>query len=243
MKTIRFGSGKLIGIWPDELSPETGSAAVKAAWAIVDPERVSSAPGIVDSYDALARQINADSHLSDAGKQERRREAARNRLHQLKQHADRVKELEALHGREVAALVEVKPAEPADAVIDIALAQAYKEQAPIPTILEGWSVRAREALARLPPELTGMDEALRERIALTLAPAQAAGEALQTGQAVRVAREVVQKAINELQSVAQVEVAVLVSWFGGAGFKLAGVIDTLQALRNAEAQAMQTAAA
>lgn len=223
-------AGKLVSFWPEHIVPAYGSATVKAAWEIADPERISSAVGIVNAYLQAAQEVNNDATLSDHGKTERRRELAKNRLYQLKPLAERVTSLEAQHKRALTDMVQVKPADAAEAIIDIELAKAYREQAPIPTVLERWSERARQALVRLPTELTGMDDALRERIALTLADTTKAASAADDGEALRIARRAVQQAILTLQETAQATAGELVHWFG-QGWKLPGVIDALVRLR------------
>lgn len=235
-------AGKLTAIWPEGLDPAYGSATVKAAWEIADPDRLNSALGIVGAFLQSVQQIDADRDLSDHGKSERRRDVAKNRLYQLKPLAERVTSLEAQHKRALTDLVQVKPADAAEAIVDIALAKEYREQAPIPTVLERWSERARQALVRLPAEITGMDDGLRERIALTLADPVKAGSIANDGEALRVARRVVQQSILTLQEAAQVSVGELSQWFG-RGWQLPGVIDALVRLRMETAKSAAQVAA
>ena len=114
------------------------------ALALIDPERVSSVPGIVRLYEGTAQAARADKELSEHGQQERARAAADSRLGGLASVAKELAKLQAEHAskRKTATASAVPPAADAsETLIDLALAQMVKADNPIAFVLERADVR------------------------------------------------------------------------------------------------------
>lgn len=103
------------------------------ALAMIDPERVSSAPGIVGLFERSAAQAHGDKDLSDSGKAARVRSAADSRLMGLSTTAKELVALEKEHRQKQGeAMRRAAPpaADAAQAVIDVALAHRSGKPSP-----------------------------------------------------------------------------------------------------------------
>lgn len=206
------------------------------ALALIDPERVSSATGIVGAFEQRASEISGDRNLSDTGKQSNLRAAADARLMGLsgtaRQFVDAEKEFN--QKRADAMRRAVPPAEDASTtLIDLALAAQVKADRPLTFALENGSARMRQALARVPTELSGVTLEQHARIVGSLIAPELAVVLGQEQAALTAARDVIQVALNELQGVAECAPAELVERFG-SDWKLPGVAASTAQLLAAE---------
>ncbi|MBS0495963.1 MAG: hypothetical protein JSS31_18910 [Proteobacteria bacterium] len=213
------------------------------ALAMIDPERVSSAPGIVGLFERSAAQAHGDKDLSDSGKAARVRSAADSRLMGLSTTAKELVALEKEHRQKQGeAMRRAAPpaADAAQAVIDVALAQQIREAKPISFVLENSSERVRQALARVPVELSGITSEQQARIVGTFVSPEMAVVLGEEQAALNGAREVIQDAISGLQGIAQVEPMELVKRFG-TDWKLPGVVDSTMQRLHAQNEASEAA--
>src|SRR5690606_5950976 len=129
----------------------------------IDPERLSSATGIVNLFERDAQGVRSDRRLSQEGQDERIREIAPRRLENLASVAKRVTDLEAEYRTEEGAVLTKVIPEPTtnDTLVDIALAghalNLLQRSATDPNALARFSglarngsERMRVALARMP---------------------------------------------------------------------------------------------
>lgn len=203
--------------------------AARDVLLLVDHERVSSAPGIVTAFLREVAAIQSDRTLSDVGKAERIKPLAASRLlGPLASVARDFVRLEAAHAQHRARLLE-KAAAPNDAavVIDLALAAKFESAGPATThSIHRASQRSREALARMPRELTGLTAEQQLHAIASLIPGTDAVALAEVEQALESAKKVIQSALDELQGAARSEPDQLVRYFG-ASWALPGVAASL----------------
>lgn len=238
LTTIRI-DGRIKAIWPTGVDTNA-SPLVSRAWKAIDPEAVASATGLVNRFAGQRDTVNSDRELSHEGKRNRIKQAASNALSNLKTTAEAVLKMESEFNASTSGLVKIPDQTPADAVIDLEIARMYRENTPITTVVSmSWSDRAKQALVRLPKELTGMDDKTFETVRMSLADPATASVYATDALAIAAARQSVQGAINSLQQEAQEPISELVRMFG-SGWKIPGVADTL-AKAMADRQADQSA--
>lgn len=205
---------------------------VGQALALVDPERVSSVTGLLGAYHQQALGIRDDRELSPEGQASRTRAAADARLGSLTNTARQLVELEQKHAAKVQATMRgaVPAADDLRSVLaDLALAAQVKATAPTTQALELASVRTRQAVARLPAELSGLADAAHLHVTASLVSPAAARELADERQALSAVREVIQAGITELADVARPAPGDLVRGFGGGGWRLPGVVESVVA--------------
>jgi len=215
------------------------SKIARSALELLDGERVSSLPSIVSSFEVKRQAINADPELSAVGKRERTRAAASAGLSNVAVLAKQVVALEAEHqSNRNAAIARAAPpvSDAPQTLVDLALAAMVRAENPVATKLVMASERVRQAVARLPRELSGITEEAHARIVGTfIDPADAAALA-EEAKALPAVREAIQHGITELARDAQWEPRQLVQGFGRA-WKLPGLTDALAELMEAESAA------
>lgn len=217
MATIRNHDGKIIGIWSSDL-PQTEHT--QAAFQLVDPERVSSATGILKSYEAKKQAIKQDAELSEAGKLKRIAEAASVTLANLRGPAKKLIEMEGEYSETVKAATAdaVPPASVIDAMYDIEIAKQARQEDKIPTLLERGTARERLALVRTPGEISGLKPEVIERLRGSMVSPQLAYEFEGQTAAMRAARQTIQTAIKQISPDATDMTAVQKRALIGEGF-------------------------
>jgi hypothetical protein len=204
-----------------------------AALALLDPERVTSIPGIVGLYERDISGVRADVTLSDVGKQGRYQSMAASRLQNLTAAAKTVVELEAQYLTEEANAVQLPPWSETDRVeVDIALAALVREQEArsatdtkarefINSLHRNASEQMRRAVARLPVELSGLSREQHGKVRHSLVPPSVSARLDAESKVIYAAREATQAAISYLGCQAKAEQRVLVGYFGN-NWKLSG---------------------
>lgn len=197
MATIRNHDGQIIGIWSNDL-PMTEHAA--SAYQLIDPERVSSATGILKSYERKKQAIKQDLELSEAGKLKRIAEAASVTLANLRSPAKKLIEMESEYGETVKAATAdaVPPASVIDAMYDIEIAKQARQEDKIPTLLERGTPRERLALVRTPGEISGLKSEVIERLRGSMVSPDLAYQFEAQTASMRAARQTIQTAIKQI---------------------------------------------
>ena len=211
----------------------------QAAMQLADPERVSSAPGIVGLFERDAATIRSDRDLSDEGKTARLRNLAQSRLlGGLAATARDLTRLEREHAAKKADALRsaAPPADAATTLVDLALAAQVKAEPATAFTLERSSQRLREALARMPLELSGLSAEAHGRVLASLIPGDTAASLGEEAAALESARKVTQRSIDELQRDARADADALIRAFG-TDWQLPGVIDSLAQRLHAGQQA------
>lgn len=241
MKTLRISKISLSLLDAQGLA-SSRSPRVGELRAILDPERVSSLPGILSAHAQRAEAINQDRELSAEGKRARIAAQAGATVGNLATLAKKVIKAEAAHRAETEGAVQIPKADAADTLVDLALAAHLRESNPIKTKLLNGSERLRLAAARMPAELTGLSPEVHAAVRGSLIAPELAVSLGEEAAALEAARRVVQGAIDELASEAQLPPRELVDLFG-AGWRLPGVAPTMAERLNAEtADAVDAAA-
>ncbi len=215
------------------------------ALALIDGERVSSAPSIIGSFEQSAAATNADKDLSEQGKATRVRSAAESRLVSLSSTAKEFVALQNEHGHKQAKAMRdaVPPAtDTGQVLIDLAIAAQVKADRPLMFTIERSSERVRQALARTPPELSGITAEQQSRVVGSLVSPALAAELGEEAAALEGVRSVIQSGIDELQAVARCEPKELVARFG-TDWKLPGIVDSLMRRLDAENAVSEAATA
>lgn len=211
-----------------DLGVSARSPRVAQALAWLDAEKITSAPGILAGFRQRADAIMADRDLSDSGKRDRVRAAADSTAGNIATLAKKLVALEQAHNIDVSTAVPIPKADAADVILDLALVAHVKSAEPIPSKLLNMSERIRLAVARTPPELTGIAPDLQARVHGSLMSPDKAVQIGDEAQAIGAARSVVQHAINELAPDVKWEAREWVQQFGAhSGFKLPGIVDSL----------------
>ena len=233
-------NGRIKAIWPNGVDTNA-SPLVNRAWKAIDPEALSSSTGLMSRFTAQRDKVNDDRELSNEGKRNRIKQAASNALSNLKSTAEAVLKMEAEYRENTGVMVKIPEQTPADAVIDLEIARMYRENPPVATLVSmNWSDRAKQALVRLPKELTGMDEKTFETVRMSLADPATAAAYADDAAAIATARNAVQGAIDSLQADAQEPISELVRMFG-KGWKIPGSTETMTQVM-ADRQAAEQAA-
>jgi hypothetical protein len=184
--------GDILTLWPKDLD----SLAHWNAFSLIDPERVSSATGILNALRATEARLAADTELSDHGKQVRLESAASSAFHNLGRLAKDVRALEAKYEADTAASISIPKADVNDTLFDIELARQARSEGKIPTLLEMSSERMRLALVRAPVELSGIAPEIRERLRGSFVDHDTALQLEERSKAIAAARVGVQRAIE-----------------------------------------------
>lgn len=215
----------------------TNTAAPRARKALdlLDDTRVSSIPSMMAAFNQRAASIRADRELSDEGKSTRIRSAANSIFGNVASAAREIAELEQQHKAEMATAVVIPEADAAATLIDLALAAHIRAENPTPTALTMASERTRQALARIPVELSGITPEVQTRVIGSLIPSADAARFIDEAAAIAAARDVAQAAIDELQPVAKWTPRELVQYIGAdSGYRLPGVVQSLADRLSAE---------
>lgn len=206
----------------------TTAPRARKALDLLDDTRVSSVPSIVQAYLQRAAAIQADGDLSDSGKRTRIQAQASSAFGNVASAARKIALLEAELRAEMqnAAIIPVPSIN--DTLIDLELARQIKEAAPTLSKLDFLSERTRQALARIPQELTGLSAEALARVTSSLIPSGDAARFSDEAAAIDAARNVAQTAIDELQPVAKWTPRELVQHIGAdSGYRLPGVVQSL----------------
>ena len=190
---LRSGSN-ILTTWPHNLPNDREHT--QPAYQVIDPERITSAVGIMRSFEQKRQAAAADVTLSDEGKRQRTADAASNALANLRGMADKVRSLEAEYQELAANAVQIPEASAADAMHDMEIARMARSDAKTPTALELTSQRTRLALVRVPVEISGIKPETLERLRGSFVSPETALELEQRTAAIRAAREGVQRAIK-----------------------------------------------
>lgn len=209
---------------------KSSSRVVIDALQAIDPERVSSIPGMLASYLGKIGSIRQDRELSDEGKKTRIQSAASSHLGNIAALAKSLATLEAQHRADRDSAVPLPKAEVADVLLDMALVQQIRQDNPIPSKLVNMSERARLAVARMPLELSGLTPDVQAKVHGSLMSPEKAAQLQEEAQALNSARAVVQSAIEELAPDAKWSPRELVDNFGTA-WRLPGVVSPEVVLR------------
>ncbi len=212
----------------------------RAALAAIDPERVSSAVGVVAEFSRTVEQINRDRDLSEHGKRDRIKAAASARLSNIARTAREVAALERKHAEARRTAVKLEKPDAAETLIDLALAQHVRAAEPIPSALVAMSERLRVAVARLPVELSGITVETQARVVGSLVSPTLAAQFAEESEVLEAARTVVQGTIDDVAPLAGWGAGELVEAFGDA-WKLPGLTAS-HATRLSAEQASETAA-
>ena len=208
----------------------TNTAAPRARKALdlLDDTRVSSIPGVVQAYLQRAAAIHADGELSDSGKSTRIQAQASSAFGNVASAAREIALLEAEHRAEMQTAAVIPVPTVNDTLIDLELARQIKEAAPTLSKLDFLSERTRQALARIPLELSGLSAEAQARVTSSLIPNADAARFSDEAAAIAAARDVAQAAIDELQPVAKWTPRELVQHIGAdSGYRLPGVVQSL----------------
>lgn len=230
-RNIRIGN-RIAGIWPDNIDPT--KAEFKDIFELIDLEWVTSAPNILGDLSEKVSAIRADANLSEIGKREAIEQAGRSALNRIKSKTAKVDRLqqELVDGMESA--IKTPTASLNDTMIDLALAAYLRDQVKawqdgehagperIASRLQGLSERARLAVIRVPPELSGIDTHTQTAVRTTFVDPAVAKHLEDTSYAVDVARQVVQVTLEETITLAQIPQAA-VREAVGQGWDTAGV--------------------
>ncbi len=222
------------------------SSLARRVQKLIDPASVASAVGQVADLHEKAAAIHRDRELSDHGKSERIRAAADSRLANIASVAREFVSLEREHAaRRSAILADAAPpsADAAQTLIDLELGRLLKAEPPSATALTMASERVRQAVARLPAELTGVSEETRARVIGSLVSADEAWELEEEATTLAAARRVLQSAIDDVAPSADWGPQEMLRHFGAdTGWHLRGVVPTLEMLRgeNAPSEAEAT---
>lgn len=226
------------------LSRSAHTDIARRALHLIDPERVSSVPSLVSDFTAKVAAVGDDKNLSAHGKREATRAAASSRLGNVATAARELVSLERQHAtRRNAILAHAAPpsADAAQTLVDMELARLVKAEAPTPTALTFASERVRQALARLPVELTGIDEATHARIVGTFVSPLEAMELEEESAVLADARRVVQAGIDDLAPAADWSAREVLEAFGAdGGWNLPGLVQTLERVKAAASEAAAT---
>lgn len=213
----------------------------RAALAAIDPERVSSAVGVVGEFGRTVEQINHDRDLSEHGKRDRIKAAASSRLANLARTAREVAELERKHSEARRTAVKLEKPDAADMLLDLELARHVRAAEPIPTKLVGMSERIRVAVARLPVELSGITPEVQARVVGSLVSPSLAAQFAEESAVLEAARTVVQGTIDDVAPLAGWGAGELVEAFGD-DWKLPGLTASHATRLAAEQQTAAEAA-
>ena len=204
------------------------SKRVQQTLALIDGERVSSITGMMAAFNQRAASIRADRELSDEGKSTRIRSAANSIFGNVASEARAIAELEQQHKAEMATAVVIPEADAAATLIDLALAAHIRAENPTPTALTMASERTRQALARIPVELSGITPEVQTRVIGSLISPADAARFSEEAEAINIARRIAQSAIDELQPIAKWTPTELVKYVGhDTGYRLPGVLQSL----------------
>jgi multidrug efflux pump subunit AcrA (membrane-fusion protein) len=222
----------------------SGHSRVRAAMSALDPERVSSVPGILKFHGTRVTSFRADRELSDEGKRKRIQTSAESALGNLAGVAKEVAKLRAEHGIDRALALKIpRAADAPEMLLDLEYARMQREKPVAPTMLEiNASERMRLALARLPTDITGLDAKAQTRLAASLVAPDRAAQFADEVEAIDGAAQAVQAAIDALAGEAQLEAREMVRLFG-TEWRLPGVIDTMARRLDGEIKTEQAAAA
>lgn len=223
---VRDDQGDVLAYWPIDLEP-TASDLTARAYALVATDRTSSAPGLLALAQRDRAAVERDADLSAKGKAGKIAAIARSRLANLAPLASSVQKLRAEYlAREQEALRLPEPSSN-DLQIDLALARHVREvgEGAVRLRLLG-SERTKLAVARLPPELSGLNPAEHDKVRHSLVPASVAQQLDDEARALMSAREAVQKALDHLVDFAPDDIShrELVELFGD-GWKLRGHVS------------------
>lgn len=203
------------------------SPRVAEVLQMLDAERVSGIPGVLGAHQQRVSTVNSDAELSPVGKRARVNAAADSTLGNLARLARRIVALEAEHRNATENAVQIPPADAAETLVDLALAQHLREARPIPTALLNASERVRLAAARLPIELSALKPEVHAAVRGSLIDPKLAVELGEESKALDFARQVTQSAIDELAPDAGWSPRQWVETFGGQGWRLPGVAPTM----------------
>ncbi|MEJ3960720.1 hypothetical protein WGP40_10360 [Brachymonas sp. G13] len=206
----------------------TTSQRAQRALALIDGERVSSITGIMQAHGQRIDAIHADRELSSEGKAARGRTAAASVFGNVASVAREIAALDAEYRAEMQKAIVIPEASVNDTLIDLALAASVKAANPTPTALTMASERTRQALARIPVELSGLTPEVQARVVGSLISPADAVRFGEEAEAIDTARQVAQAAIDELQPIAQWTPAEMVKHVGhDTGYRLPGVVQSL----------------
>jgi len=237
---VRTQQGTRLG-WFD-VDPHESEITARA-YALVNPESVGSATGILSLLERDAAAVRRDKELSDAGKANRIGALAKSRLENLAPLARKVIELETEYRAGETEALRLPEASPSETLIDLALAAHVRE------VDEG-AVRIRLladdrtklALSRVPAALSGLNPDEQTKIRHSLLPATVAQRLDAESHAVSAARGTVQQAIDALTGHApDIAHRELVGLFGD-GWKLRGAVSQEERLARIRQQLNQDGA-
>jgi hypothetical protein len=204
------------------------SSRASEAWKLIDEDESARAslPALVRAFRQRRAIIDANKRLSLIGRREELTGFAKSQLGNVATAAHRIAQLEAELAADRATAVPLPKADASETLIDLALAAHIRAAEPIPSRLMQSSERVRLALARVPPELSGIVPSVQAQVHGSLmSPARAVQFAVES-EALGAAREVTQAAISEIAAHAEWTPAELVQHFG-ASWRLPGITDSL----------------
>lgn len=201
MAIIRDISGEILTLWPADIEQNEKTAE---AFSVVDPERVSSAVGIVNRFWQRVAALKGDAELSPLGKDKRISELAETALAQLASPAGKLREMREAYTEEAEAITRDAVPNPSfvDALHDIEIARLARESDKIATLLEMGTERERLALVRTPPEITGLKRETVERLRGSLVSPDVAVQLESRTAALEAAKTGIQTAIKTISPLA-----------------------------------------
>ena len=223
------------GAWANGVAPgAAASTTVAAALKLIDDDRVGGIISIATGHAEKAKAINSDNELSDLGKRERVKAAARSDIVNAASVAKKLTDLEAQHRQAKSEAVPLPKPDAAEVLMDLALLAHVKATNPTATALTMMSERIRLAVARSPVELSGVKPEAQARVHGSLISPEVATRLEEEAEALSIAREMVQSAIDELAPSAGLSPLEAVTLFG-TKWHLPGVTDSMAQRLAAEA--------